>query len=196
MERQSKKRTKSTVFLSPRHRGIISRSGKTVQKFFEDLIDFCSEHDMFSWKDGQFFFRRARIVMVRSDFLSDLCDALPEPYDTGRKLGEKTRQTYAAVWNLDPTKPDYRKSYYNSIARNFGWGILTEQPPNKISVEAPCIRNEPFYRGLLEGILSLKLRTIHQTGDRIIFEILNTKKTENTSSQAARSKPQDVGRAT
>jgi len=148
---------------------------------------------MFSWKDGQFFFRHARIVMVRSDFLSDLCDALPEPYDAGRKLGEKTRHTYAAVWNLDPSKRDYRKSYYNSIARNFGWGILTEQLPNKISVEAPCIRNEPFYRGLLEGILSLKLRTIHQASDRMIFEILNMKKDETTSSQVARSKPQDDG---
>ena len=193
MERQRKKRTKSTVFLSPRHRGIISESGKTVQKFFEDLIDFCDEHDIFSWKDGQLFFRHSRIVMVRSDFLSDLCDALPEPYDTGRRLGEKTRHTYTAVWNLDSSKPDFRKSYYDSIARNFGWGILTEQPPNKISVEAPCIRNESFYRGLLEGILSLNLRTLHQASDRIVFEILNMKKTENRSSQVARSKPEDDG---
>jgi len=193
LERQRKKRTKSTVFLSSRHRGIISESGKTVQKFFEDLIDFCSEHDIFSWKNGQFFFRHSRIVMVRSDFLSDLCDALPEPYNTGRKFGEKTRHTYTAVWNLGSSEPNFRKSYYNLIARNFGWGIITEQPPNKISVEAPCIQNEPFYRGLLEGILSLKLRTIHQASDRIVFEILNAKKAETVSSQAARSKPQDDG---
>jgi len=146
-----------------------------VQKFFEDLIDFCSERDIFNWKDGQFSFRQSRIVMVRSDFLNDLCDVVPEPYETGKKLGEKTRNTYAAAWSLDPNKTDFRNSYYNTIARNLGWGILTEQTPNKISVEAPCIQNEPFYRGLLEGILSLKLRTIHQTSDRIIFEILDTK---------------------
>jgi len=185
LERKRKKGTKSTVFLSSRHRGIINNSGKTVQKFFEDLIDSYSKHDMLSWKDGQFFFRRARIVMTRSDFLGDLCDALPEPYGTGKKLGEKTRHTYAAVWNLDVDKPDSRKSYYNSIARNFGWGIITEQPPNKIFIEAPCIRNEPFYRGLLEGILSLELRTIHQASDRIIFEILNTKKAETAFPEVA-----------
>ena len=188
MAQLSKRRTKSTVFLSPKHREIISNSKKTVQRFFEDLIDFCSDHDMFSWKDGEFFFRHARIVIVRSDFLNNLCDALPEPYDTGRKLGERTRHAYAAVWNLDPSKPDHRQSYYNSIARNFGWGILSERPPNKIFIQAPCIQNEPFYRGLLEGILSLKLRTIHQSSDQIIFEILNKEKTENTPiSQVARS---------
>lgn len=191
MTQSNSHRTKSTVFLTPRHRELIKSSGKTVQKFFEDLIDFCSDHDMFSWKDGQFFFRRARIVMVRSDFLNDLCDALSHPYETGKKLGQETRRTYAAVWNLDPSKPDHRKSYYNSIARNFGWGILSEQPSNKIFVEAPCIQNEPFYRGLLEGILSLKLRTIHQTNNQIIFEIENIKKTETTSSSLVRSKPQD-----
>ena len=182
MTKPRKRRTKSTVFLSPQHRELIKDSGKTVQKFFEDLINFCSDHDMFSWKDGQFSFRHARIVMVRSDFLNDLCDALPKPYDIGRKLGEKTRQTYAAVWDLDPSKPDHRESYYNSIARNFGWGILTEQPPNKLFIDAPCIQNEPFYRGLLEGILSLKLRTIHQASDQIVFDIESTKGSEATSS--------------
>jgi len=185
VERPSKKRTKSTVFLSPRHRELIKDSGKTVQKFFQDLIDFCSDHDIFSWKDGQFSFRHARIAMVRSDFLNDLCDALPDPYNTGRKLGEKTRHSYAVVWSLDPSKPDQRERYYNSIARNFGWGILTEQPPNKIFIEAPCIQNEPFYRGLLEGILSLRLRTIHHTSNQIIFEIENTKRTKAASSSQA-----------
>jgi len=194
MNRPRNRRTKSTVFLSPKHRELIKDSGKTVQKFFEDLIEFCNERDMFRWKDGQFSFHHARVILVRSDFLNDLCDALPEPYDTGKKLGEKTRQTYAAVWNLDPSKPDHRERYYNSVARNFGWGTLTEQPPNKILIEAPCIQNEPFYRGLLEGILSLKLHTIHRTSDQIIFEIENTKRSDATSSShVARSKSQDDG---
>jgi len=78
MAQLSRRRTKSTVFLSPQNREIINNSGKTVQKFFEDLIDFCSDLDIFSWKDGQFFFRHARIVIVRSDFLNNLCDALPQ----------------------------------------------------------------------------------------------------------------------
>jgi len=165
------RRTKSTVFLSPRHRELIQSSGKTVQRFFEDLVDSHSRYDMFSWREGQFFYRHVRVALIRSDFLNDLCNALPNPYETGKKLGEKARRTYKAVWNLDPTGANHRKDYYNSIAKAFGWGVLHEEPPNRLFVDSPCINNESFLRGQLEGILSVKLHLIHQASDQFVFEI-------------------------
>jgi hypothetical protein len=163
-------RTKSTIFLTPSHRELITRSGKTVQKFFEDLLDFYLTYDVGSWKEGHLLRRQARYVFMRAEALDTICRALPDPHDPAKKLGERAKLRLLSIWDIDPRKERNRKKALGRLTR-LGWGIFTAQSPDKIVVESPAISNESFLRGYVEGILCLQLKTLQATRDRMIFKI-------------------------
>ena len=170
LERSSKRRTKSTVFLTPLHKVLINKSGKTTQKFFENLLHLYEAHDMQLWKEGHLYHGHTRIVATRADFLNEIIHALPDPYSAAKKLGESTRTTYLSVRDLDTTKPANRARAFKRVTEIVGFGVVSELSPGRIVVESPAIHNEPFMRGYYEGFMSATLRTLQATTDRIVFQ--------------------------
>jgi len=167
----------------PKHRALIEKSGKTTQKFFEDLIDLYERHQMYLWRDGHIYHNHARVIFARTDFLNEMCDALPDPYNIGRRLGESTRITYLTVRNMDTRKPADRARLFQLNTEIVGLGIISEPSPGRIIIESPALRNEPFLRGYFEGTLSAKVHTLQATSDRVVFQI------ENDTSRKPQDKP-------
>ena len=170
LERSSKRRTKSTVFLTPLHKALISKSEKTTQKFFEDLLHMYEAHDMQLWKGGHLYHGHTRIVATRADFLNEIINALPDPYSVGKKVGESTRITYLSVRDLDMKKPADRARAFKRVTEIVGMGVVSEPSPGRIVIESPAIQNEAFMRGYYEGSMSARLRTLQVTADRIVFQ--------------------------
>jgi len=165
----------------PEHRALIRKSGKTKQKFFEDLLALYERHQMYLWRDGHIYHNHSRVVFARTDFLNEMCDALPDPYSIGRKVGESTRITYLTVRNMDTRKPGDRARLFQMDTEIVGLGIICEPSTGTIIIQSPALKNEPFLRGYFEGTLSVRLRTLQATSDRVVFQI------ENDTSK----KPQD-----
>jgi len=170
LERSSKRRTKSTVFLTPLHKALISKSEKTTQRFFEDLLHLYEAHDVQLWKEGHLYHGHTRIVATRADFLNEMISSLPDPYSVAKELGESTRTAYLSVRDLDTRKPADRARVFRRVTEIVGMGVVSEPSLGRIVIESPAIQNEPFMRGYHEGFMSAKLRTLQATADRIVFQ--------------------------
>jgi hypothetical protein len=166
-----KGRIKSTIFLTKENREIVKASGKTVQGFFEDLFDLYVAHDMGSWRRGHLFHRQTRILVVRGDFLDRILNDVSDPYDMGKKIGESAWTTVKVMWGFDAKGPGNRKRYFELRNKISGWGIFSEPSEGTIIVESPAMSSSEFLRGYLEGVFSIRLRTVEATADRIVFQV-------------------------
>ena len=127
-------------------------------------------HDMQLWKEGHLYHGHTRIVATRADFLNEIVNSLPDPYSVGKKVGESTRITYLSVRNLDTRKLADRARAFKRVTEIVGLGIVSEPSPGRIVVESPAIQNEAFLSGYYEAFMSARLRTLHATADRIVFQ--------------------------
>lgn len=165
------RKTKSTLYLTEQQHRLIHNSGKTLQRFYDDLTDLYELHDMERWRDGHMFHRQTRVLFVRADQLNRLIEQLPDPYSASKELGEQGTRMFKAIWNIEVRTESGRKRFHRVMNKVAGWGVFTEPKPGRIVVESPAIVSEPFMRGYLEGLLSVELDTIENTADRIVFEI-------------------------
>jgi len=117
------------------------------------------------------FHRQTRILFVRADQLNRLIEQLPAPYSASKELGEQATHMFKAIWNIEVKTEPGRKRFYRVMNRVAGWGVFTEPKPGRIVVESPAIVSEPFMRGYLESLLSVRLDTVESTVDRMVFEI-------------------------
>jgi len=164
---------KSTVFLSPEQRRVIEKSGKSIQQFYSDLTDMFASHDMDKWRRGHLYHREARMVFMRADNMNQLLQLLPNSYDAGKRLGEKTREINLVMWDregIEPTDRDVMLSFMSNVS---GWGVFTHLKPDRIVLESPALRDEAFVRGFLEGAMAKKLRTVHVDHDRMVFQVVS-----------------------
>jgi len=168
------RRTKSTIYLTRPQRELIESSGKTVQRFLEDLIDQYEGFDMARWREGHTYLRQMRKMWMGADTVNMLIDHLADPYAVGKKAGEAATITNRGILNLDARAPKDRKRLLSLINRVSGWGVFTEPFTGRISIESPAITSEPFLRGYMEGYLSIRLRTMQVALDRITFQTVKT----------------------
>jgi hypothetical protein len=164
---------KSTVFLSPEQRRVIEKSGKSIQQFYSDLTDLYASHDMDKWRRGHLYHREARMVFMRVDNMNQLLQLLPNSYEAGRKLGEKTREINLVMWDQEGVEPTHRDVLLRFMSDVSGWGVFTQLKPDKIVLESPALKDEAFVRGFLEGAMTNKLRTVYVDPDRLVFQLVS-----------------------
>jgi hypothetical protein len=164
---------KSTVFLSPEQRRVIEKSGKSIQQFYSDLTDMYASHDMDKWRRGHLYHREARMVFMRADNINQLLELLPNPYEAGRKLGEKARETSLVMWDREGVEPTHQEALLSFMSNVSGWGVFAPLKPDKIVLESPALKDEAFVRGFLEGAMTKRLRPVYVDPDRLVFQLVS-----------------------
>jgi len=181
MTEKSNEKVKTTLFISKEDRKIIESTGKTLEKFFEELMKFYKTHTLDRWKPGTFFQGYLRVCIIRADTLTDLISNLKTENlrQFGRKEGKKELVYLKTSGLIKLDKPEIQSSE-EELAELFnqhvGYGKI-ELLSDSILVENPILTGnlQDYLWGYLEGLLSTELELIESYADRQIYG----KKTSN-----------------
>ena len=166
------------MFLSHENREIIKAAGKSLEQFFEDLMEMYRIQTMSGWRSGCFFHDYVRVCIVRADLFDDLVKNLKsnDLLEFGREMGKKAQLTFKnsfqTLRNLPDAISDFDKARIEHFNKRIGWGRISYYD-DLLLVEHPILSGSslPFFWGYLEGYLSQKLNIIESHVERQLYRI-------------------------
>ncbi|MBI2184217.1 MAG: hypothetical protein HYU39_04575 [Thaumarchaeota archaeon] len=167
--RDKKNIVKATLVLEKQDREFIESTGNTLQTFFTVLLGTYKHLNMNKWRNGLFTHHGRRITMFDTEGLNHIVGQLKDPYETGRNVARKIKETTKAL-NAFASDEAALKDWVEDHSKLYGWGII-EYSQGRLVVEHPAISNSDFVRGYFEEMLSASLTCRLTNKDIQIFQV-------------------------
>lgn len=139
------------------------------------------------WSEGIFPGPDGRVAVLRSETFNIIIDALGErAHSVGTACGRSTLKKLTLSSSKDKsTRP--RWLTLEKRAREFnarsGWGIINLLG-GAVELRNPILRNTEFIRGYLEGLLSLNLKVVASSDERVLLRVVRRRFYSESEDQA------------
>lgn len=177
MVNKAGERTKrTTIILEKNERDFVDsliREGKEpgIKSLISKMLDIYRGFMIHDWRfPGEYYCGISRIALVNVELLNVLMQQISAEkwYDSGKRIGEALRVSMETTLGLQTAKEENWESVFHRLKiQGFGDFYLKDK---YILIKTPFISDAEVWKGILEGLLDLKLDT-KTSMPPLVFEI-------------------------
>ena len=167
---------RTTIILEKDDRDFIDsliRDGKEpgIKPLFSKMLDIYKNLMIYDWRfPGEYYCGISRVALVNVEVLNILVKGIPTEkwYESGKDIGTALRVSMETTFGLETANEhNWEKVFHRLRIQGFGDFYIKDK---YILLKNPFINDVEVWKGILEGILEIKLET-RTTVPPLVFEI-------------------------